>query len=72
MNKTFWLVGKFVAQTEQGNVWEFQGIFETRELAVAACRTKFYCVQSVQLNEELPDATTAPFPDCEYPKWDEA
>lgn len=67
-----WLVGKFVAQTGRGIVWEFQGIFETKELAVAACRTEFYCVQSVLLNEQLPDELTPPFADCEYPKRDKA
>lgn len=65
--KTLWLVGQFIAETEHGNVWAFQGIFETRELAVAACRDRNYSVQSVRLNEEIQHGTQY-FPDCEYPK----
>jgi hypothetical protein len=67
MNKTFWLVSKFIASVEQGVVWDFQGIFETRDLAIAACRNESYSIQSVELNEELPDESSD-FPDCEYPK----
>jgi hypothetical protein len=67
MPKTMWLVGKFIAVATEGVVWEFQGIFETRDLAEAACRNERYCVQTVELNKEIPDETV-PFPDSLYPK----
>lgn len=34
--------------------WEMQGIFATRELAVAACRSADYFVSAVELNAQLP------------------
>jgi hypothetical protein len=67
MLKKLWFVGQFKAEVEQGIVWEFQGIFSTREAAVAACRTENYCVQSVWLDEHVSDELRV-FADCEYPK----
>jgi hypothetical protein len=65
--KKLWLVGQFKAEVEQGIVWEFQGIFSTKDAAVAACRTENYCLQSVWLDELLPEEQVR-FADCEYPK----
>jgi hypothetical protein len=64
--KTLWLVGQFRAVTESGTAWDFQGIFETRELAVAACRNRNYGVIPVLLNEEVPDEKHE-FQECIYP-----
>ena len=61
-----YLVAKFIAQVEQGTVWEFQGIFDTHKKAVAACKTPMYCIQTVTLNEQIPDESYE-FADCEYP-----
>lgn len=61
-----YLVAKFIAATEKGIAWEFQGIFDSHEKAVAACKTPMYCIQTVTLNEEAPDESVE-FVDCEYP-----
>jgi len=62
-----WLVGKFIAETPDGNVWDFQGIFTTKKKAIAACKEQSYFVAPVEPNEELRDETMA-FPKAEYPK----
>jgi hypothetical protein len=71
MLNVLWLVGQFKAETEQGIAWEFIGVFETRELAVAACTSENQCVQSVRLNERRPDKTET-FPDSFYPLLEQA
>lgn len=50
-----WLVGQY-RSGESGNViWEFQGIFSTREKAMAACRNVNYFIHEVVMDEEIPD-----------------
>jgi hypothetical protein len=61
-----YLVAKFIAATPKGIAWEFQGVFDTHVKAVAACRTPMYCIQTVTLNQEIPDESHE-FSDCEYP-----
>jgi hypothetical protein len=61
-----YLVGQFEAKVKEGIVWEFQGIFDSREKALAACRDSNYCIQSVELNESLPHGQLE-FQDSEYP-----
>lgn len=60
------VVGQFIAETSRGIVWDFQGVFDSREKAFAACRDESYSVQSAVLNQELPHESSE-FPDCEYP-----
>lgn len=49
-----WIVGQYKADTSAGRVWEFAGVFDTQELAVAACRDYTYFVQPIVLNEAAP------------------
>jgi len=60
------LVGKFIAQKTEGIVWEFGGIFDTREAAETACYDDKYCVCSVALNQPAPQESVE-FADCIYP-----
>ena len=51
-----WICGQLKGKWHKdGSKWEFQGVFDTRKKAVAACRNDSYCIWSAQLNEELPD-----------------
>jgi hypothetical protein len=49
-----WLVEQFLAETPSGNVAGFQGVFDTKEAAVAACRDANYCVTRIELNAQIP------------------
>lgn len=41
--------------------WEFQGIFDSEEKAIEACRTRYYFVAGpFYLNENLPHETEQP------------
>jgi len=64
--KALFLVGKFIAETSEGIAWEFQGVFSSREKAIAACRTPMYCIMPIELDADIPDAPHE-FPICEYP-----
>lgn len=63
----FWLCGQYKFSEElESTVWEFQGVFSTRDRAVMACCDSNYFITPVVLNEELPGATTR-MPNIEYP-----
>ena len=62
MDKTVWLVFKW-----SETATEFQGVFDSKEKAVAACRDWQYCVCPAMLNESLPDER-ASWPGAFYPK----
>ena len=68
MKNELWLCGKLVGKwNKAGSVWEFQGIFETREEAVKACKTSKYFIYPVKVGESLPEK--ASFPEYwEYPR----
>lgn len=65
-DETVWVCGKNVAETETGIVWELQGVFTTKEAAVAACKGENYFVGPVELNKEMPDEPIE-WKGCEYP-----
>lgn len=51
--------------------FEFQGVFDSRDKALAACRTDRYHMGRCRLNEEAPhETTTAWLRDASYPLWD--
>lgn len=50
-----YLVGKFIHETSLGNIWDFQGIFDSYYKAKKACRYKNYFIEEVKLNNELSD-----------------
>jgi hypothetical protein len=49
------------------NTWEFQGVFDTEEAAIAACRTGKYFVGPIALNEALPDERANGWPGQFFP-----
>jgi len=46
--------------------WQFVGVFDSEEKAVAACKTNQYFVASYTVNEAAPEETR-PMPGCYYP-----
>lgn len=59
--KELWLVGQHtsglwnIRKNEYTMVaWDFQGVFSSQELAEAACKTSYYFVVPVNLDEQLP------------------
>ena len=69
-----WIVGQFVAEVEHSGqsrvLWEFAGVFDTKEAAIAACRNETYSISEAILNETVPEETHA-FPVCWYPHIEE-
>ena len=51
----FWIVGKSLGETDR---WEFQGLFDDRELAKSACVGDNYFIAPVSLNEAIGDETS--------------
>ena len=54
MKTKLWLCGQFRPITGR---WEFQGIFSSREKAIAACRNENYFIQPVNLDDERSERT---------------
>jgi len=50
----------------EGSVWEFQGIFSSREKAVNACISENYFIFSCELDLEIPKEKV-PMPETCYP-----
>jgi hypothetical protein len=65
MGKKLWIVGRNKDGT--GKDWDFQGVFDSEDLAIAACRDGTYFLAPACLNEEIPHETSD-FPLCRYPK----
>jgi hypothetical protein len=64
MTVKLWLVGQ--TRSADGTQWEFQGIFDSEERAVEACRHDSYFVADALLNNLCPDENFL-FPCCYYP-----
>jgi len=56
------LTGKYVGASTP---WEFQGVFDSEQKAIAACRDENYFIYSAIMNQELPDESVEP--DGRYP-----
>lgn len=54
---TLYCVFQFKGACEAAPHIEFQGVFDSRERAEAACRDETYCVAQETLNQELPHET---------------
>lgn len=65
MDKTLWIVGQ-IRPEQHSQLFEFQGVFSSKELAIAACRSQTYFVAPTMLDVEIPDEQSA-WPGCEYP-----
>jgi hypothetical protein len=57
-----WICG----QANVGNEWEWQGVFDSEDKAVAACRDKTYFIAEVELNEAQPHESCE-FENARYP-----
>lgn len=57
----WWICGQYKLDTAAGRIWEFQGLFSSRELAVAACRDSAYFIAPVVPDEQYPHKT------CKWP-----
>jgi hypothetical protein len=64
---TVWVVGQVMATTDKGIVWDIQGVFDTQEAAVAACRDATYFIGPVPMNQQLPHERVAVWEGCYYP-----
>jgi hypothetical protein len=68
-----WIVGRHLKGAEDLETgehlvaWDFQGVFTSEDLAVAACRDDRYFVAPAKMNQQLPH-DTAEWPGCYYPK----
>ncbi len=61
-----WLSGQIIEWTPNGAIWEVQGIYSTRELAVETCLDDYWFVGPIVLNQEIPADPTV-WAGCEYP-----
>lgn len=59
-----WLVGQSYTN-EHPKAWEFQGIFDSEELAVSECKGEKWFIAMVTMNEPVP-IETVPFPEPVY------
>ena len=64
--KKFWLCGQYKSESDAGVVWEFQGIFDAKQKAIAACKSVEYFIAPVSLNTQTPKET-AVFKNFYYP-----
>ena len=68
MKEELWIVGKSLH--DERSEWEFAGIFDSKDLAIAACVDKDYFIGPVKINETIPHETV-PWDDSYYPLLDE-
>lgn len=55
-----WICGQRTGVwSPRGTPWEFQGVFDSKDKAVAACRDETYFIMPATLNESLPHEPTA-------------
>ncbi len=52
---TLWLVGQYRSGEFPSIVWDFQGVFDTRQKAIDACVNPRYFIVPILLNDPLPD-----------------
>jgi len=68
---TLWIAGQYISGEYPDIVWQFAGIFDSREQALAWCRDRTYFISPVPLNVGAPHETEA-FPGFWYPLAGEA
>jgi len=54
MGEMLWVVGRFLKETAFGNLWSIQGVFDSEEVAVTACRDETYFIGPILKNNRLP------------------
>ena len=62
---TLWIVGK--VNKENHKEWEFQGVFDRKDMAEDACRDDRYFIGPAKLNEAIQDKPRI-WPGAYYPK----
>lgn len=62
MTTTVWIVGQW-----KPDRWDFGGVFDTQELAEAACQDQTYFVGPAPMNVAIPHERQD-WPGCYYPK----
>ena len=63
---SLWVVGKYMASTVSGPVWEFQGVFDHESKAIAACSGPEFFVAPATLNQAITPQTQE-WPGMRYP-----
>lgn len=61
-----WIVGKYKSGEKLNVVWDFNGVFDTEEKAIEACRDSSYFVAPAILNQSLAGETMN-WPNAYYP-----
>ena len=51
---TLWIAGQYISGEWPEIVWQFAGIFDSREKALAWCRDRTYFISQVPLNVGAP------------------
>lgn len=65
---TLFIVGRVTSAPDAAAAtWDFQGVFSTEALAIAACRDHTYFVGPALLDQELPHETEPEWPGARYP-----
>lgn len=64
--KNLWIVGQYRGMSDDGTVWDYQGVFSSKDGAIAACRSSDYFIAPVELDFEIPERA-ADWPGIEYP-----
>lgn len=70
VNADLWVVGRtreYRPPDQGGSVWDFQGVYDSEEKAIAACRDATYWIAPAHLNRELPHES-ADWPGAYYPR----
>lgn len=62
-----YIVGKYINKIGLHVVWEFQGVFNNKESAEAACQDYRYFVGPAKINEALVSDEIIEWPGCYYP-----
>ncbi len=57
MLDTVWVCGQYRDGTKAGVIWELQGVFSTKEKAIAVCRYENYFVMPVKIDHIYPHET---------------
>jgi len=65
-NPTLFLVGKYWSGKIPNVVWEFMGIFSSKDIALEVCKDEYYFIAPVNLDTTVPEKTME-FPGIEWP-----
>jgi len=63
-----WLVGVYVKKTDEGAIWDFQGIFDSKQSAIDLCSGhENWFVAECELNDRSIPVKTQDWPNMFYP-----